>query len=93
MKARATRLLLLAVVLTAALWSPSYSYATLLCPTDFCWDLQYQCNALGPNYVGFTTNTGLTCQDDIGDIYDLYYMDCCRVPGCNPLAWRKYCAG
>lgn len=93
MKRTAIRLLLLTAVLTAALWSPAYSEATLLCPTDYCWDLQTQCIAAGNNhdYIGFEYSTGLLCQDDIGETYELHYLDCCKLPGCNPLIWRKYC--
>jgi hypothetical protein len=93
MKANVVRLLLLAVVVTAALWSPAYSYALPLCPTAFCWDLQTQCIAEGGNhdYFGWVRETGSFCQDDIGDIYQFDYVDCCKLPGCNPLVWRAYC--
>jgi hypothetical protein len=93
MKANAIRLLLLTAVFAVVLGAPARSEATLLCPTDVCWALQNQCIAEGGNhdYLGFETATGLLCQDDSGMTWELHYLDCCKLPGCNPLVWRKYC--
>jgi hypothetical protein len=93
MKANTVRLLLLAAVLTVALGTPAVSYALPLCPTDFCWDLQTQCIAEGGNhdYFGYVIETGSFCVDDIGDIYQFDRVDCCRLPGCTQLIWRRYC--
>lgn len=93
MKARATRLLLLAAVVTAALLSPAYSYALPLCPTDWCYDLQTQCIAEGGNhdYFGYVVETGDFCVDDVNDTYQFDRVDCCRLPFCTELIWRRYC--
>jgi hypothetical protein len=92
MKARVLRLLLLSAVVAAALWSPSYAWADLLCPTDECTDLQAQCIAEGGNhdYFGFRYDTGQDCVQGSGTA-NFMYVDCCRLPGCTELIWRRYC--
>jgi hypothetical protein len=91
---KTARLLLLAAGLTLAafLSTPSYAYALPLCPTDWCHDVMNDCIVQGGNHDYFPFETTVSqCQTSIGDIFDLKYERCCKLPGCTQEIWVRYC--
>jgi hypothetical protein len=51
MKSKAFRLLLSAVCLSVALWTPTVSLAISDCPPDYCGDLRDQCENTGGQFT------------------------------------------
>jgi hypothetical protein len=94
MKTKTFRLLLLATCMTMAalISTPSYSYALPLCPTDWCTNVMNDCIVQGGNHDYFPWETTIgQCQTSAGDVFDLKYERCCRLPGCTEEIWVRYC--
>ncbi|HKI06415.1 MAG TPA: hypothetical protein VKK31_30830 [Thermoanaerobaculia bacterium] len=73
MKAKAVRLMLLAAVLTVALWTPAVSLAFVACPSQHCSFWREVCE----NNAGhFTQSSTVSCELPSGAITPLYLGTC-----------------